>query len=60
MARMAESSFTFLRGAATVMAWDLAKLPSIGHNVIIDGDAHINNSIILAFSIHRVRKSYSI
>ncbi|GAB5099859.1 MULTISPECIES: DUF2252 domain-containing protein [unclassified Caballeronia] len=43
MARMAESPFAFLRGSATVMAWDLAKSPSIGHNVIIDGDAHINN-----------------
>ncbi|MDR5756879.1 DUF2252 domain-containing protein [Caballeronia sp. LZ035] len=43
MQRMAESPFAFLRGAATVMAWDLAKSPSIGHNVIIDGDAHINN-----------------
>jgi uncharacterized protein (DUF2252 family) len=43
MSRMAESPFAFLRGAATVMAWDLAKSPSIGHNVIIDGDAHINN-----------------
>jgi uncharacterized protein (DUF2252 family) len=43
MQRMAESPFAFLRGSATVMAWDLAKSPSIGHNVIIDGDAHINN-----------------
>ncbi|WP_277183316.1 DUF2252 domain-containing protein [Caballeronia sp. BR00000012568055] len=43
MQRMAESPFAFLRGSATVMAWDLAKTPSIGHNVIIDGDAHINN-----------------
>ena len=40
---MAESPFAFLRGSATVMAWDLAKSPSIGHNVIIDGDAHVNN-----------------
>ncbi len=48
MSRMAESPFAFLRGAATVMAWDLAKSPSIGHNVIIDGDAHINN-----FSLYR-------
>ncbi|KAK49016.1 hypothetical protein BG58_20155 [Caballeronia jiangsuensis] len=43
MQRMAESPFAFLRGSATVMAWDLAKSPSIGHNVIIDGDAHVNN-----------------
>jgi uncharacterized protein (DUF2252 family) len=43
MARMAASPFAFLRGAATVMAWDLAQTPSIGHNVMIDGDAHLNN-----------------
>ncbi|WP_244848549.1 DUF2252 domain-containing protein [Caballeronia sp. SL2Y3] len=43
MSRMAESPFAFLRGAATVMAWDLSRSPSIGHNVMIDGDAHINN-----------------
>ncbi len=43
MQRMAESPFAFLRGSATVMAWDFAKSPSIGHNVIIDGDAHVNN-----------------
>ncbi len=43
MQRMSESPFAFLRCATTVMAWDLAKSPSIGHNVMIDGDAHINN-----------------
>jgi uncharacterized protein (DUF2252 family) len=43
MARMAESPFAFLRGSANVMAWDLAHSPSIGHNVMIDGDAHLNN-----------------
>ncbi|SAK70998.1 hypothetical protein AWB81_03147 [Caballeronia arationis] len=43
MARMAESPFAFLRGSATVMAWDLAQSPSIGHNVMIDGDAHVSN-----------------
>src|SRR5271154_1819897 len=43
MGRMAASPFTFLRGAACVMAWDLSKTPNCGIRVIIDGDAHINN-----------------
>ncbi len=43
MGRMAASPFTFLRGAACVMAWDLSKTPKTGINVIMDGDAHINN-----------------
>ena len=43
MGRMAASPFAFLRGAAAVMAHDLAKTPSMGFNVILDGDAHINN-----------------
>jgi uncharacterized protein (DUF2252 family) len=43
MSRMAASPFTFLRGAAAVMAWDLSKTPSMGHPVAMDGDAHLNN-----------------
>ncbi len=43
MGRMAASPFSFLRGAACVMAWDLAKNPTGGIDVILDGDAHINN-----------------
>jgi uncharacterized protein (DUF2252 family) len=43
MGRMAASPFTFLRGAAAVMAWDLSKTPSMGHTVVMDGDAHLNN-----------------
>jgi uncharacterized protein (DUF2252 family) len=43
MGRMACSPFTFLRGAACVMAWDLSKTPNTGIRSIIDGDAHINN-----------------
>jgi uncharacterized protein (DUF2252 family) len=43
MERMAASPFAFLRGAATVMAWDLAHGPSTGLNVVIDGDCHVNN-----------------
>jgi uncharacterized protein (DUF2252 family) len=43
MSRMAESPFAFLRGAAAVMAWDLARTPVSGINVVIDGDAHLSN-----------------
>jgi len=43
MGRMAASPFAFLRGAAAVMAWDLAQTPVTGISVIIDGDAHVNN-----------------
>jgi uncharacterized protein (DUF2252 family) len=43
MARMAESPFAFLRGAAHVMAWDLARTPRTDIAVVIDGDAHISN-----------------
>lgn len=43
LGRMAASPFTFLRGAACVMAWDLWKSPNSGIHVIVDGDAHINN-----------------
>ena len=41
--RMAVSPFAFLRGAAAVMAWDLSHTPVSGIQVVIDGDAHINN-----------------
>ncbi len=43
MERMAASPFAFLRGAAGIMGYDLAKTPDIGCNVIIAGDAHLNN-----------------
>jgi uncharacterized protein (DUF2252 family) len=43
MGRMAASPFTFLRGAACVMAWDLSRTPISGIHVIMCGDAHINN-----------------
>jgi uncharacterized protein (DUF2252 family) len=43
MGRMAASPFAFLRGAAAVMAWDLSHTPVTGVQVMIDGDAHINN-----------------
>jgi uncharacterized protein (DUF2252 family) len=41
--RMAESPFTFLRGAAAVMAADLATTPSTGITVQACGDAHLMN-----------------
>ncbi len=43
VARMASSPFAFLRGAATVMAWDLARTPTSGIDVVMNGDAHISN-----------------
>jgi uncharacterized protein (DUF2252 family) len=43
MGRMAESPFAFLRGACAVMAGDLARTPTSGLQVLIDGDAHVNN-----------------
>jgi uncharacterized protein (DUF2252 family) len=43
MSRMTASPFAFLRGAAAVMAWDLSHTPVTGIQVLIDGDAHIDN-----------------
>ena len=40
---MSASPFAFLRGAAAVMAWDLSHTPVTGIQVVINGDAHINN-----------------
>jgi uncharacterized protein (DUF2252 family) len=40
---MAQSSFTFLRGAAAVMAHDLAELPKLGIPVQACGDCHLMN-----------------
>jgi uncharacterized protein (DUF2252 family) len=41
--RMLESPFAFLRGAATIMAHDLATTPSTGIRVQLCGDAHLLN-----------------
>ncbi|MEU6234222.1 DUF2252 domain-containing protein [Kitasatospora sp. NPDC047058] len=41
--RMAETPFTFLRGAAAVMAADLAAGPDTGITVQLCGDAHLMN-----------------
>ncbi|MBC7302854.1 MAG: DUF2252 domain-containing protein [Nocardia sp.] len=43
MARMAVSPFTFLRGAAAVMAYDLGSRPDTGLIVQLCGDAHLAN-----------------
>lgn len=42
-ARMSVSPFAFYRGAAAVMACDLARTPITGIPVVMDGDAHVNN-----------------
>jgi uncharacterized protein (DUF2252 family) len=41
--RMVESPFTFLRGSAMVMAWDVAHLPHSDVYVQACGDAHLGN-----------------
>ncbi|WP_405015863.1 DUF2252 domain-containing protein [Kitasatospora sp. NBC_00070] len=46
--RMAVSPFTFLRGAAAVMAADLAAVPNTGLNVQLCGDAHLLNFGVFA------------
>jgi len=43
MGRMAQSPFAFLRGAAAVMDGDLSGTPNSGIDVVICGDAHLNN-----------------
>jgi uncharacterized protein (DUF2252 family) len=42
-ARMAETPFTFYRGAAAIMAMDLASTPATGLRVQACGDAHASN-----------------
>jgi uncharacterized protein (DUF2252 family) len=41
--RMMVSPFTFYRGAAAVMAYDLSHTPSTGLTLIADGDCHLLN-----------------
>ncbi|HUI20159.1 MAG TPA: DUF2252 domain-containing protein [Methylocella sp.] len=41
--RMLQSPFTFFRGAAAIMAHDLAALPQIGAHVQACGDCHLMN-----------------
>jgi uncharacterized protein (DUF2252 family) len=42
-ARMKQCAFAFLRGAAAVMAWDLAHTPATGLRVQAGGDCHAAN-----------------
>jgi uncharacterized protein (DUF2252 family) len=42
-ARMASSPFAFFRGAALIMASDLANTPTSGLDVQLCGDAHVSN-----------------
>ncbi len=46
--RMLVSPFTFYRGAAAVMAADLADTPTSGLNVQLCGDAHLSNFGVFA------------
>ena len=42
-ARMQESPFAFFRGAVSIMAADLGRLPNSGLRVQLCGDAHVQN-----------------
>ena len=46
--RMLASPFTFFRGAAAIMAMDLAKTPASGIRVQLCGDAHLSNFGVFA------------
>jgi uncharacterized protein (DUF2252 family) len=46
--RMAVSPFTFYRGAAAIMAADLAQTPTSGFTVQLCGDAHLSNFGVFA------------
>ncbi|MEM9815043.1 MAG: DUF2252 domain-containing protein [Cyanobacteria bacterium P01_D01_bin.6] len=46
--RMVESPFTFFRGAAIVMAADLANTPVSGLTTVLCGDAHLSNFGVFA------------
>jgi uncharacterized protein (DUF2252 family) len=41
--RMIVSPFTFYRGSAAIMAWDLSRAPTTGLRVQCCGDAHLSN-----------------
>ncbi|HEY4375685.1 MAG TPA: DUF2252 family protein, partial [Acidimicrobiales bacterium] len=52
--RMAASPFAYFRGAAAVMAADLAATPSTGIDVQLCGDAHVANFGVYAAPDHRL------
>ena len=43
VARMSVSPYSFLRGAADVMASDISRLPATGIRPVVCGDAHLGN-----------------
>ena len=43
VARMVTSPYSFLRGTAVVMAYDVAGLPSTGITPVVCGDSHLGN-----------------
>ena len=46
--RMLVSPFTFYRGGAAIMAWDLSRTPTTGLRVQCCGDAHLSNFGVFA------------
>jgi uncharacterized protein (DUF2252 family) len=52
--RMLASPFTFYRGAAAIMAMDLAKTPDSGLRVQACGDAHLSNFGVFAAADRRL------
>ena len=46
--RMIVSPFTFYRGSAAIMAWDLSHTPTTGLRVQCCGDAHLSNFGVFA------------
>jgi uncharacterized protein (DUF2252 family) len=46
--RMIVSPFTFYRGGAAIMAWDLSRTPTSGLRVQCCGDAHLSNFGVFA------------
>src|SRR3954452_14897365 len=46
--RMIVSPFTFYRGGAAIMAWDLSQTPTTGLDVQCCGDAHLSNFGVFA------------
>lgn len=41
--RMSTSAFAFYRGTASIMAYDLSKVPSVPYIIQVSGDAHLMN-----------------
>jgi uncharacterized protein (DUF2252 family) len=52
--RMIVSPFTFYRGAAGIMAWDLSRTPTTALRVQCCGDAHLSNFGVFAAPDRRV------